>query len=181
MSRSNREQIIQRLARLYREENDTDSVDPDGRFADYLIENGVKPPRVPTPRELLARVAKAALKHDIRRDEVTGQPYRGWHPVPVEEDPVTGQRHFLYFDIEVAKRIEMEKAVQLRVSGMVNDGVQVVRDAAHWNRINPDDAPLAVQEMLDLRDPVEWRMNSEEDLDDDEDGMGDEPAEPSSP
>lgn len=177
MSRSSRDQIIQRLARIYREENDTDSVDPDGRFADFLIANGVKPPRTPTPREMLARVAKSALKHDIRRDAVTGQPYRGWHPVPVGEDQATGQRRFLYFDIEVAKRGEMEKAVQLRVSGMVNDGVQVARDAAHWNRINPKEQPLAVQEMLDLRDPVEWRLNADEENDDPDDIDG-EPIDP---
>jgi hypothetical protein len=170
---SSRDQIIQRLARSYREETGAEAVDADGRFAEYLIAKGVQRPKIPTERELMARIARQALKHEIRKDSVTGQPYRGWHPVPSGEDPSTGQRRFLYFDIEDAPRLAMEKAVQLRVSGMVSDGVQVARDAAHWNRINPNEQALEVQELLDLRDPVEWRMNSDLDEDDDPDAGGD--------
>ncbi|MFP2961857.1 hypothetical protein ACLEPN_29690 [Myxococcus sp. 1LA] len=168
------EQIIQRLARQYRREHGVDSVDPE-KFADYLIKHGVTPPKVPSARELMARVARRALKHEVRRDKVSGQPYRGWHPVPAGKNS-DGQMIFAYFDIDDAPRHAMEKAVALRINSMVNDGVQVARDAAHWNRINPEEQPLAVQELLDLRDPVEWRMNADDDQSDDDGEQPEPPA-----
>src|SRR5579859_1832860 len=100
---ASRDVIIQRLARQFREETDAPDIDP-AAFADYLLARGVQPPRIPTEREMMARLAKQALKHEIRRDEVTQQSYRAWHAVPAGEDPVTHQMRFSYFDIDDAPR-----------------------------------------------------------------------------
>lgn len=170
-----RDQIIQSLARMYREETDSSDIDL-ARFADYLIAQGVRPPPIPTGRELMAKAAKRALKQEIRRDSTTGNPYHGWHAVPQGKDQATGQLSFTYVDIDDAPREPMQKALVLRVGMMVDDGVQVTFDAQHWNSINPTEEPINVEEMMDLRDPVQWRINANAP---DDDGEG-EPIDPSS-
>jgi len=159
-----KDQIIQRLARVYREEFGVDEIDPN-IFADYLISKGVKPPTTPTPRELMAKAAKKALKHEVRRDDATGHPYHGWQAVPKNKDPLTGQLTFSYVDTDDAPREPMAKALTLRVSMMVDDGVQVTFDAEHWNRVNPDKQPISVEELLDLREQVQWRIEGQTDTD----------------
>ena len=165
---ASRDQIIQRLARTYREETGSEDIDL-AKFADYLIQQGLTPPRVPSQRDLMAKAAKTALKHEIRRDNATGHPYRGWHAVPRGTDKEPGQMLFSYVDIDDAPRLPMAKALALRVSAMVDDGVQVSFDAEHWNRLHPTEEPISVDEMLDLRDQVEWRKNARVD-DQDETG-----------
>jgi hypothetical protein len=173
---ASRDVLIQRLARRFRDRTGAPDIDPEA-FADYLLKQGMEPPKIPTVREMMARIARQALKHEIRRDQVTGQPYRGWHAVPAGEDPNTGQRRFSYFDIEDAPRLAMEKAAALKLSGMVNDGAQLARDVAHWNRINPAESPIDVGEKMEgIRDAVEWRLNAPDD-EEEEDG---EPIDPSS-
>lgn len=157
-----KDQIIQRFARIYREEYGVDEIDTNA-FADYLISKGLKPPPMPTARELMAKAAKRALKHEVRHDELTGHPYHGWHAVPKNRDAQTGQLMFSYVDIDDAPRDPMLKALTLRVSMMVDDGVQVTFDAEHWTRVNPDKAPISVEELLDLREQVQWRIQGQED------------------
>jgi len=157
-----RDQIIQRLARLYREEYEVDEIDPP-IFADYLISKGVKPPPMPTTRDLMAKAAKRALKHEVRRDEMTGRPYHGWQAVPKNKDAETGQLSFSYVDTDDAPREPM----------MVDDGVQVTFDAEHWNRVNPDKAPISVEELLDLREQVQWRIQGEEDAEEESEQSND--------
>ena len=172
---ASREQIIQRMARIYREEQGSADIDLPS-FADYLIRNGVRPPTTPTERELMAKAAKRALKQDIRRDEVTGRPYHGWQAVPQGKDARTGQLSFTYIDADEAPREPMKKALLLKVSMMIDDGVQVTFDAEHWNRVNSKEDPIVVDELLDLRDQVQWRVAARDDdgIDDDGDDHGDD-------
>jgi hypothetical protein len=172
---ASRDVIIQRFARMFREETHAPDIDP-ASFAEYLLRHGVQPPRIPTAREVMARLAKQALKSEIRHDAVTRQAYRAYHAVPTSADPETGQMRFSYIDIDDAPRPAMEKAIALKVSSMVNDGAQVARDATHWNRINPTQIPLDVEAQLDLRDAVEWRLHA----DDTEDVDDADPIDPSS-
>jgi hypothetical protein len=212
---SSRDQIIQRMARIYREEQGSADIDLSS-FAEYLISHGVKPPTAPTARELMAKAAKRALtgtsanvslpdqinrsscayqlkrstfllagsldvslgrspclKQDIRRDQVTGRPYHGWQAVPHSNDARTGQLSFTYIDTDEAPREPMKNALLLKVSMMIDDGVQVTFDAEHWNRVNPEDEPIVVDELLDLRDQVQWRVASRDDEGIDDDGGGD--------
>lgn len=172
---ASRDQIIQRMARIYKEEHSSADIDLQS-FADWLISHGVQPPPAPTQRELMAKAAKRALKQDVRHDEVTGRPYHGWQAVPHGKDARTGQLSFTYVDADDAQREPMKKALLLKVSMMVDDGVQVTFDAEHWNRINPKEDPIEVDELLDLRDQVEWRIaarseeSTESEDDDDNDG-----------
>lgn len=181
---ASRDQIIQRLARMYREEHDVADIDP-LTFADYLIKSGVKLPPPPTDLELMAKAAKRALKMEVRRDQVTGRPYHGYQAVPQERNPVTGQLQFRYYDTDDAPREPMHKALLSRVSGMVDDGVRVSFDAEHWNRINPTEEPLKVDELFDLREQVEWRiasrMDEGSDVDDGDGGDGGDDGDPSTP
>lgn len=164
-----RDQLIQKMARNYREENDIDEIDV-GKFAEYLIKHGMKPPPAPTAQDLMAKAARHALKQEIRKDSATGRPYHAWHAVPQGKNS-DGQLVFSYIDIDDAPREPMRKALGQRISQMVDDGVQVAYDAQHWNRINPSEEPIQVQEMLDLRDQVEWRIQGESP--DQEDGAAD--------
>lgn len=173
--RMSRDVAIQRLARRFCEEFGTDGldIDSDNRFTDYLLAHNIRPPRPRTEREMLAQVAKRALKHEIRRDEVTRQDYRGWHAIPTEEDPVTGQWRWKYIDLDRADRPSAEKSAQFKIRGAVHDCVRVAKDVAHWNRINAGKAePIDVMEQFDLRLPVEIELAAD-DLDrgsEDEDG-----------
>jgi hypothetical protein len=177
---ASRDQIIQRLARIYREEHGVADIDPLA-FAAYLLENGVRPPPAPTPLELMAKAAKRALKQEVRRDDVTGRPYHGWQAVP-QSDPATGQLKFSYFDTDDAPREPMLKALVIRVGQMIDDGVQVTFDAEHWNRVNPQEAPLEVEEMMDLREQVQWRIAArDQGVDDDGDGGEGGDPDPASP
>lgn len=158
---------------MYREERGVADIDP-MTFADYLIKSGVKLPPPPTDIELMAKAAKRALKMEVRRDSETGRPYHAYQAVPQERDKVTGQLQFRYYDTDDAPREPMHKALLSRVSGMVDDGVRVSFDAEHWNRINPTEEPINVQELFDLREQVEWRIASR--MDEGVDGGDDDPS-----
>ena len=155
-----REQIIQRLTPEYQEETGNESLDSH-RFADWLMKRGVKPPPPPSERSLLAREARKAWRQDIRKDEVTGQPYRKYHAVPMEDPQPGDQLRFYYFDIERAPRGRMVKALGMRKEQMIDNGVHITLDADHWNRINPEDEPIQIP--MDLTDPIEWRKNAPRD------------------
>jgi len=64
---ASRDQIIQRFARMYRDETNSADIDL-SKFANYLITHGVTPPPVPSEQDLMARAARRALKQEIRRD-----------------------------------------------------------------------------------------------------------------
>lgn len=183
---ASRDVAIQRLAKRFCEEFGVDGLDmdEDERFTDYLLANHVRPPRPRTERELLIQVAKKALKHEIRRDAVTKQEYRGWHAIPKEEDPITGQLRWKYVDLDRASREDVEKSAQFKIRGAVHDCVRTVLDVQHWNRINSGKAdPIDVMEQLDLRLPVAVELAAREmDREEQDEGPegGDDPTRPSS-
>jgi len=159
-----RDVVIQRLAKRFREEMGTPDIDVDSEaFTDYLLKYKVQAPRPRTERELLAQVAKKALKHEVRHDSVTGNEYRGWHAVQFEEDTETGQLRWRYYDIDHAPRFAMEKSAAFKIRSMVHDGVRVALDVAHWNRINAGkEEPIDVTKQLDLRLSVGVEMAARE-------------------
>ena len=55
----------------------------------------------------------------------------------------------------------MLKSLEKRRDQMIDDGAQLSFDQARWNRINPDQEPIAMS--FDLHEEVDWRINSRDD------------------
>lgn len=66
---------------------------------------------------------------------MTGRRYHGCQAVPHGKDARTGQLSFTCIDADEAPRELMKNALLLKVSMMIDDGVQVAFDAEHWNRV----------------------------------------------
>ncbi|MGH7482211.1 MAG: hypothetical protein ACRELV_08655 [Longimicrobiales bacterium] len=140
---------IQRIVRRYKDATGVTSVDVDEAVA-WAVENMAWPkPTPPDPMKVLARQFAAALREETRTDDETGEPYRANH-MYIDPD----QRH-LWVDIDDAGRDEMQASVTMRREQIVGDVTQLVRDADHWNRMNP--AEVAIQVEMDFGMDVELR------------------------
>lgn len=122
-------------------------------------------PVLPRSIDILAKRFSRAAREDIRHDDETGKPYRGYHAIKTRQGAET---YTWWFDIDDADttRKKMEINVHQRREQMIGDAMQLKRDAEHWNRINPDEEPIEVQ--LDLEFDVKLREHWPE-----EDGEGD--------
>src|SRR5207249_7937710 len=68
-------QEIQRLYKLYKEE--TSNLDVDlKKFAKWMQSKGWKMPKPADPLDLLAKQVAEALREETRKDETTGLPYK---------------------------------------------------------------------------------------------------------
>lgn len=147
-------QELQALARLYREQTGQDAVDTHD-LARFAVSKGWP---LPTPKSALDRLAEqisSALREEMRRDEVTGRPYRANLAVTIYK---AGEQMTLWADIDTAKRPFAQKAFVQRREQMVGDAVQLTFDVMHWNRVNEDDAPIEMP--MDFTDDVQWRLNA---------------------
>ena len=117
----------------------------------------VEMPKPPTELDMLAKKFSKAIRQEERIDKVTGEPYRANHSF----DEIRGdEKIFRWLDIdEDAPRNKMHKSVYNRREQMIGDGLQLVRDADHWNRIHPEERPI--QPSLDFEDEISWRRASE--------------------
>ncbi len=143
---------MQAIIRQYRDQSGEADVDME-KVALFATQMGW-PLSLPTdPIKLLAKEFARAAREEIKRDQVTGKPYRvnhAYHP--------DGSQMPLYFDIDQAPRYKMLKSLINRREQMVGDGLQLSFDADHWNSINPNEEPIQIP--LDLTDDVEWRKNA---------------------
>ena len=105
------------------------------------------------PLDRLAQSFTRAARQEINKDKATNRAYRVNHAIP---DP-TGQ-YSLWIDIDEAPRKHMHKSLVNRREQMVGDGLQLTLDADHWNRINPNKAPIQLP--MDFTQDVEWRKNA---------------------
>ena len=147
-------QQMQSIIKKYREENSIDSVDMH-EVAKYAAKMGWPLPTPKTALERLAEQFSSAAREEIRRDEVTGRPYRAnlavttWHG---------SQQLTLWTDIDVAPRKVAHKSFQQRREQMVGDAVQLTFDVMHWNRINEHEESIVMP--MDFNDDVDWRINA---------------------
>lgn len=149
-------QEMQSIIKRYRSEKNTDSVDMH-EVAKYAASMGWPLPKPKTALERLAEQFSSAAREEVRRDEVTGRPYRANLAVTTWQ----GQTQMtLWTDIDVAPRSIAHKSFQQRREQMVGDAVQLTFDVMHWNRINETEP--AIEMPMDFNDDVEWRMNSTE-------------------
>ena len=114
-------------------------------------------PTPPSQIDMLAKKFARAIREEERIDKVTGEPYRANHSF----DEMQGdEKVFRWLDIDDdAPRAKMHKSVYNRREQMIGDGLQLVRDADHWNRIHHEEEPI--QPSLDFGDEIDWRRAAE--------------------
>ncbi|MGP1396853.1 MAG: hypothetical protein ACTS3R_15200 [Inquilinaceae bacterium] len=150
---------MQRLIRYYRDETGEEAIDMK-KVAKWAASKGWPLPRPADPIEMLAKEFSQAARQETKTDKVTGRAYRVNHSFSVTHG---GQQLHLWIDIDSASHGPMLKSVTSRREQMVGDGLQLLNDVEHWNRINPDGKQIELD--LDLTLDVEWRRNGEEDDD----------------
>lgn len=147
-------QEMQRLIRLFREKTGRQSVTMH-EVASFAASQGWPLPKPKSPLDYLAQQFSGAAREEVRRDEVTGRPYRA--NLAVTE--WNGKEQFtLWTDMDVAPRPIARKAFVQRREQMVGDAVQLSFDVEHWNRINEKDEPIDMP--MDFQPDVDWRKNA---------------------
>lgn len=121
---------------------------------------GWKMPQPKTPLDLLAEQFSDSQREEVRKDEVTGRPYRV--NLAVSERRGTSQT-VLWTDIDVAPRHFAHKALTQYRDQMVGEAVKMTDTADHWNRMHPEEQPINMQ--LDFGPDVEWERNAPPDED----------------
>lgn len=116
---------------------------------------GWKLPQPKTALDLLAAQFSDSQREEVRKDEVSGRPYRAnlavstWHGTT---------QTVLWTDIDVAPRHIAHKSLTQYRDQMVGEAVQMTLTADHWNRMNPNDERINME--LDFGPDVEWEMNA---------------------
>ena len=151
---STKNQRLQNIIRLYRQRTGNESVDMH-EVAKFAADMGYQLPKPKTAIERLAEQLSAAAREEVRKDKVTGRPYRANLAVV---QWVNGSQLTLWHDIDVAPRPVAQKAFVQRREQMVGDAVQLTLDVDHWNRVHDEEAPIVMP--LDFTDDVAWRLNA---------------------
>ncbi len=144
----------QNFIRFYKQRTGETDVDMH-KVAEMAKEMGWELPKPPDPVDLLAKRFSRAARQEIRRDNVTGKPYRANHAYRIGSGP---RQLTLWVDIDEVDRKKMKKSLVWRREQMVGDGLQLTLDADHWNRVHPDEEPIQVP--MDFTDDIEWRKNA---------------------
>jgi len=147
-------QQMQAIIKRYREETGKDSVDMHD-VAKYAVGMGWPLPKPKTALERLSELFSSAAREEIRRDEITGKPYRANLAVTTWQG---SEQMTLWTDIDVAPRHIAHRSFQQRREQMIGDAVQLTFDVMHWNRINEKDNPIDMP--MDFTDDVQWRINA---------------------
>lgn len=147
-------QQMQSIIKRYREETGDESVDMHD-VAKYAANMGWPLPAPKTAIDRLAEQFSGAAREEIRRDKVTGNPYRANLAVTTWQG---NQQLTLWTDIDVAPRDIAHRSFQQRREQMVGDAVQLTFDLMHWNQINGQAEPIVMP--MDFSEDVEWRINA---------------------
>ncbi|MDM0046931.1 hypothetical protein QTH91_20740 [Variovorax dokdonensis] len=150
-------QEMQIIIKRYKDESGKASVDMHD-VAKYAVSMGWPLPKPKTAIERLAEQFSVAAREEIRRDPVTGKPYRGNLAVTTWQG---NQQTTLWHDIDDAPRHIAHRSFQQRREQMVGDAVQLTFDVMHWNRINEGQEPIVME--MDFNDDVNWRLNAPDD------------------
>ncbi len=145
---------IQKLQRYYKRETGIKEVDAK-EFAKWAAARGYPLPKPVDPIDRLAKEFAAALRDETRTDPETGQAYRVNHMYVVTRGD--DQLH-LWVDIDEAPRGPMHASLTMRREQIVGDITQLAFDAEHWNRVNPKEEPIKIEQDFAL--DVELRRNA---------------------
>lgn len=143
---------MQDFVRFYREKTGKISVDM-REVAEYAHQMGWQLPKPKSAVDLLAAQFSESQREEVRKDSVTGRPYRA--NLAVTEWQGNTQT-VLWTDIEVASRKVAHRSLTQYREQMIGEAVHMKLTADHWNRINPSEEPINM--MLDFTDDVTWRL-----------------------
>jgi hypothetical protein len=146
-------QEMQSIIRRYKEQTGKTSVDMHD-VAKFAAGMGWPLPKPKTALDRLAEQFSGAAREEVRKDTVTGKPYRANLAVTTWQG---NQQTTLWTDIDDAPRRVAHRSFQQRREQMVGDAVQLTFDVMHWNRVNPQDDPINM--IMDFTDDVQWRLN----------------------
>lgn len=149
-----KKQEMQSLIKMYREKTGNESVDMH-EVVKFAVSKGWPLPKPKGPMALLAEQFSGAAREEVRKDEVTGKPYRANLAVTVWNGK---EQMTLWTDIDQAPRHIAHKSFVQRREQMVGDAVQLTFDVMHWNRVNEAAEPINMP--LDFEDDVAWRINA---------------------
>lgn len=150
-------QEMQAIIKRYKEATGHTSVDMHD-VAKYAASMGWPLPKPKTALDRLAEQFSAAAREEVRRDEVTGKPYRANLAVTTWQG---SQQTTLWTDIDDAPRKIAHRSFQQRREQMVGDAVQLTFDVMHWNRVNESEEAIIME--MDFNDDVQWRINTPDD------------------
>lgn len=119
---------------------------------------GWKMPQPKTPLDLLGAQFSDSQREEIRKDDVTGRPYRANLAVTTWQG--TAQT-VLWTEIDDAPRHVAHKSLTQYRDQMVGEAVKMTDTADHWNRVHPSDEPINME--LDFGPDVEWERNAPRD------------------
>lgn len=151
---STKAQRLQNIIKLYKQHTGETSVDMH-KVAEFAAERGWPLPKPKSAIDRLAEQFSAAAREEIRRDEVTGRPYRANLAVTMY---FNGGQQTLWTDIDDAPRRLAHRSFVQRREQMVGDALQLTFDVMHWNRVNASEEPIVMP--LDFTDDVDWRINA---------------------
>lgn len=154
---SNKNQRMQNIIRLYKERTGLTSVEMH-EVAKFAADLGWPLPQPKSAIDRLAEQFSSAAREEVRKDEVTGRPYRANLAVTTWQN---GTQLTFWTDIDEAPRHVAHKSFVQRREQMVGDALQLTFDVTHWNRIHDDEVPILMP--LDFTDDVHWRMNAPDD------------------
>lgn len=154
---SNKSQRMQNIIRLYKERTGLGSVEMHN-VAKFAAEMGWPLPQPKSAIDRLAEQFSAAAREEIRKDDVTGRPYRANLAITTWQN---GSQLTFWTDIDEAPRHVAHKSFVQRREQMVGDALQLTFDVTHWNRVHEGEAPIEMP--LDFTDDVHWRMNAPDD------------------
>lgn len=147
---------LQKLIRLYRMKTGETELDMK-KVGQFAVDQGVDLPTPPSPEELLERQLARAAREELGKSEATGRPFREYQALPIKSG---SQLSFVYVSIQDATRPQMDRSLNRRREGIVDEVVMLTNDADHWNEINPKAEPL--QPELDFGFDVTLRRAAEE-------------------
>jgi len=147
-------QQMQNIIKRYREETGKESVNMHD-VAKYAAGMGWPLPKPKTALERLAEQFSSAAREEVRKDEITGKPYRANLAVTTWQG---SQQMTLWTDIDVAPRRVAHKSFQQRREQTVGDILQLTFDVMHWNRVNETEEEIVMP--TDFTDDVLWRINA---------------------
>jgi hypothetical protein len=151
---ANKQELMQRLIRLYKEETGKTEVDM-REVAKFAVDKGWKLPAPTSPIDRLAREFARAAREEMRHDKSTGKPYRANHAILTQHGAT---QLSLWIDIDEAPRKLIHKSLIARREQMVGDGLQLTLDADHWNNVHPDEVPIQIP--MDFTEDIEERKNA---------------------
>lgn len=118
---------------------------------EWAIRNGLWRPKPLDVAKIFQREMGDALRQKMRND-ASGRTYRAMQCV---RQSAGGVQLSLWGDIDKVSRDFMEKAVQQRRKGLVDDGYKLKQDVDHFNEYRTPEEPISL--VLDISEDVAER------------------------